>query len=154
KFPSRTSLYRHAEALNLNRHNNLQSALDHIIESAATVTVTGSDVLRAIELSLRIAGVNVAPLMRYEVTYKHEGTPIPKQRGPKPRSSSVENVTAAAEPSLKPSASSLQDNRYSNRYTQILNSEQLAENKGEPNKVIGTQGGYPKNQQSAVREPL
>ena len=140
-LPSRTSLYRHAEALNLNRHKNLQSALDHIIERVATVTVTGSDVIRAIELSLRMAGVNVAPLMRYEVTYKHEGTPIPKQPSPKPRSSSVENVTASAEPSPNPPASSLQNNRYSNRYTQILNSEQLTENKGEPNKVIGTKGG-------------
>jgi hypothetical protein len=73
KLPARSSLYRHANAADLlnQRRNNLRAALDHIIEQAATARATASDVLNAIELSYRLSGTNVAPLRRYEVTYKH-----------------------------------------------------------------------------------
>jgi len=72
-LPSRTTIYRHAKAADLlnQRRKNLRSALDQIIEQAGRVPPTASGVLRAIELSCRLADGNIAPLKRYEVTHKY-----------------------------------------------------------------------------------
>ena len=47
----------------------MRSALDLIIEQAGIANVSAADIIRAVELSLRMSGVNVAPLNRYEITY-------------------------------------------------------------------------------------
>jgi hypothetical protein len=67
----RTTVYRHANAFNLNeqRREHMQSALDLIIEDAGIVQTRAQDVIRAIELSVRMRGANVSPLYRYEIKY-------------------------------------------------------------------------------------
>jgi hypothetical protein len=70
-LPSRSALYRHANATNLleQRRQHMRSALDLIIEQVGNVKVSAADVIRAIELSLRIDGKHVAPVIHYEITH-------------------------------------------------------------------------------------
>ena len=67
----RCTIYRHANATDLfeQRRQHMRRALDLIIEQAGSVKVSAADVIRAVELSLRIDGKDVAPLNRYEITY-------------------------------------------------------------------------------------
>jgi hypothetical protein len=71
KLPSRSAVYRHAEVMNLpeQRRQNMYKALDLIIEHAGSAKTSATDVMRAIELTQRMRGENVAPLYRYEITY-------------------------------------------------------------------------------------
>jgi hypothetical protein len=79
QLPARSTIYRHAKAANLleQRRKNLLAALDQIIERAAQVPPTGSTILRAIELSARLASGSATPLKRYEITHKYIHEPAP-----------------------------------------------------------------------------
>ena len=82
KLPSRSALYRHAEATGLPalRRRRMHLALDRIIERADSVPVTGNTVLRAIivsnellkdEHSSKAAEFNDAKTQRHTVPYQY-----------------------------------------------------------------------------------
>ncbi len=81
RLRSFSSFYRHVEAAGLPviRRRHIRAALDHVIEQASSVRVTGADVIRAILASVRIGdnGEYIEPIKRSEVTHRHiENNPI------------------------------------------------------------------------------
>jgi hypothetical protein len=84
-LPSRSALYRHAEATGLSaqRRRRVRVALDQIIEQVGNVQVTGSTVLRAIMMSAQMneEGVYREPPKRTEITYINAPTQPPPSQG-------------------------------------------------------------------------
>ena len=76
KFPSRSALYRHADATGLLalRRRRMHRVLDRIIEHVDSAPITGNNVLRAIIVNTRFTddGVYVEPPKRTEIAYINE----------------------------------------------------------------------------------
>ncbi len=76
KLPSRSALYRHADATGLLalRRRRMHRVLDRIIERVDSAPITGNNVLRAIILNTRFTedGAYVEPPKRTEIAYINE----------------------------------------------------------------------------------
>jgi len=79
ELPSRSALYRHAEAARLyrRRQHNLRAALEHIIQEAEGIVVTADTITRAVRVYARLSndGRWVDPPRHIIVTHRSEAEP-------------------------------------------------------------------------------